>query len=207
MRKLVLLTLICLLYVALVSAQSPTQATGSSNVVPTLVNYSGRALDVAGKPVTGIAGITFSVYKDQSGGSPLWFETQNVTTDSRGNYTVQLGSTMPEGLPLYLFTSGEARWLGVRINGGEELPRILFLSVPYALKSADAQTLGGLPASAFVLAAPPSGASTVTTSESAGSPTTPPATRVPVTGSTPDTTAGGTAGKIPLWDSTSDITS
>jgi hypothetical protein len=114
---------------------------------------------------------------------------------------------MPEGLPLYLFTSGEARWLGVRINGGEELPRILFLSVPYALKSADAQTLGGLPASAFVLAAPPSGAPTVTTSESAGSPTTPPATRVPVTGSTPVTTAGGTAGKIPLWDSTSDITS
>ena len=97
MRKLVPVTLIWLMYVAFVSAQSSMQATSSSNVVPTLVNYSGRAVDIAGKPVTGIAGITFSVYKDQLGGSPLWFETQNVTTDSRGNYTVQLGATMPGG--------------------------------------------------------------------------------------------------------------
>ena len=208
MRKLVPVTLIWLMYVAFVSAQSSMQATSSSNVVPTLVNYSGRAVDIAGKPVTGIAGITFSVYKDQLGGSPLWFETQNVTTDSRGNYTVQLGATMPAGLPLDLFTSGEARWLGVRINGGEEQPRILFLSVPYALKAADAQTLGGLPASAFVLAAPPNGStSTETTSQGAAPNTSTAAAQAPATGNTPVTTAGGTNGKIPLWDSTSDITS
>jgi hypothetical protein len=172
-----------------------------------LVHYSGRAVDVAGKPLAGIAGIMFSVYKDQTGGSPLWFETQNVTADARGNYTVQLGATLPEGLPLDLFTSGEARWLGVRVNGSEEQPRILFLSVPYALKAADAQTLGGLPASAFVLAAPPnSGASTPTT-ETAASVTSTAANQSPATGNTPVTTAGGTKGKIPLWDSTTDITS
>src|SRR3990170_1578308 len=34
----------------------------------------------------------------------------------------------------------------------EEQPRILLVSVPYALKAADAETLGGKPASAFVLA-------------------------------------------------------
>jgi trimeric autotransporter adhesin len=208
MRKLVPVTLIWLMYVAFVSAQSPMQATSSSNIVPTLVNYSGRAVDIAGKPVTGIAGITFSVYRDQLGGSPLWFETQNVTADSRGNYTVQLGATLPEGLPLDLFASGEARWLGVRINGGEEQPRTLFLSVPYALKAADAQTLGGLPASAFVLAAPSnSSASTETVSQSVAPNTSTAAAQSPATGNTPVTTAGGTNGKIPLWDSTSDITS
>ncbi len=205
MRKVAVSTIICLLCVEAVFAQSQSQTINNSSVVPTLINFSGRALDGTGKPVTGIAGITFSVYKDQSGGSPLWFETQNITADSKGNYTVQLGATLPEGLPLDVFTSGEARWLGVRVNGGEEQSRILLLSVPYALKAADAQTLGGLPASAFVLAAP-MGASTepapgiaasssLASSDSAHNPV----------GSTPVTTAGGTTGTFPLWDSSSDI--
>ena len=48
---------------------------------------------------------------------------QNVT-DNKGNYTAQLGATRPQGLPLDLFSSGEARWLGVRVNGGEEQQRV-----------------------------------------------------------------------------------
>jgi hypothetical protein len=207
MRKSVLLTLILLMYVAFVSAQTPMQATSSSNVVPTLVHYSGRALDITGQPVTGISGITFSIYKEQSGGSPLWFETQNVMADSRGNYTVQLGATLPEGLPVDLFTSGDARWLGVRINGGEEPARILFLSVPYALKAADAQTLGGLPASAFVLAAPTNSSASIEPAGESAASITPTTNHSPATGNTPVTTAGGANGKMPLWDSTSDITS
>jgi len=177
----------------------------SSNVVPRLVNFSGRAMNVDSKPISGVAGVTFAIYKEQNEGSPLWFETQNVNTDAKGNYTVQLGATMPTGLPLDVFTSGEARWLGVQINGGEEQARILLLSVPYALKAADAQTLGGLPASAFVLAAP-GGVSTEDTSASTtASPTTSSSTAHALVGSTPVTTAGGTTGTIPLWDSSSDI--
>ena len=122
------------------------QSTSAAAVVPHLVNYSGRAVDAQGKTVTGIAGITFSIYKDQYEGAPLWSETQNVTADAKGNYTVQLGASKSEGLPLELFSSGEARWLGVRVNEDEEQPRVLLLSVPYALKAADAQTLGGLTA-------------------------------------------------------------
>jgi len=124
----------------------------SSAVVPRLVNFSGIARDGQGKTIAGTVGATFSIYKDESGGAPLWLETQNVQADARGKFTVQLGSTKPEGLPLDLFTSGEARWLGVRINGGEEQTRVLLLSVPYALKAADAETLGGKPASAFLQA-------------------------------------------------------
>jgi hypothetical protein len=141
-----LLTLGCMLPLM---AQNNTSA---GVVVPRLVNYSGKALDAQGRPLSGIAGVTFSIYKDEYDGAPLWLETQNVQADSKGNYAIQLGATKPEGLPLELFTSGEARWLGVRVNSGEEQPRVLLLSVPYALKAADAQTLGGLPASAFMLA-------------------------------------------------------
>jgi hypothetical protein len=124
----------------------------SSVVVPRLVNFSGKAGDVGGKIMTGTVGVTFALYKDQEGGSPLWLETQNVQADAKGNYNVQLGATKAEGLPLDLFSSGEARWLGVTVNGGTEQSRVLLLSVPYALKAADAQTVGGLPPSAFVLA-------------------------------------------------------
>jgi hypothetical protein len=140
-----------LLLCSLLSAQQAAVTTSAAAVVPRLVNFSGKAVD-QGKTITGITGVTFSIYSEETGGSPLWMETQNVQADSRGNYTAQLGATTTEGLPQELFTSGEARWLGVRINGGEEQPRVLLLSVPYALKAADAQTLGGLPASAFALA-------------------------------------------------------
>jgi hypothetical protein len=55
---------------------------------------------------------------------------------------------------------GEARWLGVQPEGQAEQPRVLLLRGPYALKAGDAQTLGGLPSSAFVLAAPPDNGAT-----------------------------------------------
>src|ERR1700678_4209725 len=119
-----------------------------------MVNYSGKAVDAQSKAFTGVGGITFAIYKDQTDGAPLWLETQNVQADAKGNYSAQLGATKPEGMALDLFSSGEARWLGVRVNGGEEQPRVMLLSVPYALKAGDAETVGGLPPSAFVLAAP-----------------------------------------------------
>jgi hypothetical protein len=112
--------------------------------------------DANGKALTTTIGITFLLYKDQQGGAPLWMETQNVQPDATGRYSLQLGATKSGGLPTDMFTSGEARWLGVQVQGQTEHPRVLLLSVPYALKAADAETLGGKPLSAFQLAAPQS---------------------------------------------------
>jgi hypothetical protein len=190
-----LLTLICTLPLM-------AQNTMAGAVVPRLVNYSGRVLDTQGKPQSGIAGATFAIYKDQYEGSPLWLETQNVMGDSKGNYTIQLGATKPAGLPLDLFTSGEARWLGVRINGGEEQPRVLLLSVPYALKAADAETVGGLPASAFMLATPQTSVVAMPVPATAASTQPQPM----ATGTKPITTAGGTINKVAKFDSATDIT-
>lgn len=53
-------------------------------------------------------------------------ETQNVSVGKNGHYTAQLGSSKPDGLPVELFTSGEARWLGVTINSGKEQLRTAF---------------------------------------------------------------------------------
>jgi hypothetical protein len=86
-------------------------STQSSAPVPRMVNFTGKAIDAQGKPIAGIAGVTFAIYKEQYEGAPLWLESQNVQADTKGNYTVQLGATKPAGLPLDLFSSGEgAGW-------------------------------------------------------------------------------------------------
>jgi hypothetical protein len=127
--------------------------------VPRLVKLAGAFKDEQGKARTGAVGVTFALYKEQEGGTALWLETQSVELDEQGRYTVLLGATKNEGLPLELFAAGEPRWLGVQVNLPKELeqPRVLLVSVPYALKAADAETLGGKPLSSFMLASPVSG--------------------------------------------------
>jgi len=118
--------------------------------VPRLVQFNGTLKDSAAHPVTGVASVTFAIYAEQDGGVALWSETQNVLADANGHYTVLLGSATANGVLSELFGTGQSRWLGVSIARQQELPRVLLASVPYALKAADADTLGGLPASAYV---------------------------------------------------------
>ena len=152
--------------------ETPSVSGSASPVVSAarLMKVSGVLNDAAGQPLTGVTGLTLSLYKDQQGGNPLWMETQNVQPDGQGNYTVLLGSTLSQGMPVELFTSGESRWLGVQaqLPGAEEQPRVLLVTVPYALKAADADTVGGMPASAFLLA-PPDGQSLGDSTQSSSS--------------------------------------
>jgi hypothetical protein len=129
--------------------QSALTASAEPYAVPRLVKFTSSLKDANGKPVTGTVGITFLLYRDEHDGAPLWIETQNINLDAGGRYSVTLGSTTSQGLPAELFTTSEARWLGVQAQGQQEQPRVLLLSVPYALKALDAETLGGKPASAF----------------------------------------------------------
>src|SRR5712691_7174294 len=137
------------------TAQAPSEVVPTL-AVPRLIKLAGTLKDAQGKPLSNTVGVTFAIYKEQEGGAALWLETQNVELDEQGRYTVLLGAMKSEGLPLELFSSGEPRWLGVQVQlpGEVEQPRVLLVSVPYAFKAADADTLGGMPASAFVLAAP-----------------------------------------------------
>jgi hypothetical protein len=137
-------------------AQRLTETTSASAVVPRLITFSGVVRDGKGQLMQGVVGVTLSLYKDQQGGAPLWTENQNVQLDEQGRYSLLLGATQGTGLPSDLFTSGEPRWLGAQaqVPGEEEQPRVLLVSVPYALKAADADTIGGKPVSAFVLAEP-----------------------------------------------------
>jgi hypothetical protein len=143
---------LCLLLTTCALTLVAQNTTAPEGVVPRLINFSGKVVDVQRKPLPGVAGATFAIYKDQEGGVPLSMETQNVQADKTGRYTVQLGASKSAGLPMELFASGEARWLSVQLSGEAEQPRSLLLSVPYALKALDAETLGARPISSFILA-------------------------------------------------------
>ena len=127
----------CLLLGA-AAAQTP-----AGSALPRLVRFSGTAKDTGGNSMTGATGITFALYAEQTGGAPLWSETQNVQAGPDGRYSVLLGAAKSEGLPADLFTAEQAHWVGVSVEGQAEQPRILLVSAPYALKAGDAETLGG----------------------------------------------------------------
>ena len=149
----------------LVSSASAQQA--AITTVPNLIRYGGVLKDAQGAPLAAsTVGLTFAIYKQQEGGAAIWMETQSLPTDASGNYSALLGSTTAAGLPGDLFSQEEQRWLGIQVQGQAEEPRVLLVSVPYAFKAHEAETLGGKSVSDFVLA---NGAS----SSANGSSTTP----------------------------------
>lgn len=121
---------------------------GTAQTPPRLLQVNG-VVPGAGP---GVATLTFGIYAVPEGGTPVWAETLAVEVGPGGAYTAALGGTVEGGVPVALFTGPAARWLGVTPAGSAELPRVLLVSVPYALKAADAETIAGKPLSAFVLA-------------------------------------------------------
>ena len=194
---------IALFCVTGIDAQQLQPATTAVAVVPKLVRYTGLFRPTNGLPAQPVESATLSVYRDQTGGNALWQEIQNVALDADGHFSVLMGSTQNDGIPLELFTSGEPRWLGVQFNrpGESEQPRVLLASVPYALKASDADTLGGKPASAYLLAGAPTEATNTTASAapSSAAPSTANANSVK-----PRATAG-TAGYVGVFVNSTDL--
>ena len=179
---------------------SPTSAAAAAEV-PRLIKFSGTLLDDQSRPLAGPVGVTFALYAQQNGGAALWMETQNVKPDENGNYTILLGANSTEGVPAELFVSGEARWLGIQVGQQPEHERTLLVSVPYALKAGDAETLGGKPLSSFMLneTQATSGSGTSATSQ-----TTTEAVTTPKTGSgaKPEVSGTGSTNVVPKWADT-----
>ena len=115
---------VCLLLICCALPLMAQQSASADNVVPAMVKFTGTLNDVDGKPLTGTVGVTFLLYKEQSGGAPLWMETQNVKADKNGHYSVMLGSATSHGMPQEAFAVGEARWLAVQPSGQAEQARV-----------------------------------------------------------------------------------
>ncbi len=122
--------------------------------VPRVIWFSGAFRPADKRPVASVETVTVAVYREREGGDAVWQETQTVRVDADGRYSLLMGSTLADGMPLEVFTSGEPRWIGITVDrpGEAEQPRVHLASVPYALKAADTEALGGKPASAYLLA-------------------------------------------------------
>lgn len=111
---------------------------------PRLMNFQGRLDDSTGSPVAnGDYDVTFRLFDVPAGGSPLWEETQSVTTQS-GIFAVLLGSL--DSVPESIFALDSA-YLEIQPAGSDPvLPRSRLTSVPYAWRAREAELLGGLTA-------------------------------------------------------------
>ena len=156
-RVLSLIGIVSLATVTHAAAQPPETSTHAS--FPRVIRIAGTLPMPVGAP-SSTETVTFAIYADETGGTPIWQETQTVIVDRTGAYNALLGATVPDGLPLEIFTTNDARWLSIHLEGANALdqPRVLIASVAYALRAADADTLGGRPASAYALAGPPTSA-------------------------------------------------
>ena len=74
---------LCLLVIGSAIALMAQTPASADQVVPSMVKYSGFLSGTDGKALTGTQGVTFLLYKEETGGAPLWMETQNVQADNR----------------------------------------------------------------------------------------------------------------------------
>ena len=110
----------------------------SLSQVPQLLEYDGYLLDASNKPVTGNISITVRLYDNKTGGNIKYSEWLGTIPVKNGEFYLQYGGA-GEGIVRAL--NGTNDWLAIFVNGAEQSPRSRLLSVPFALKSSDAQEL------------------------------------------------------------------
>ncbi len=104
--------------------------------VPELINFQGKLADSVGKPITTAVPMVFKLYQGATGGSPVWTETQSVTPDIYGIYSVMLGEVTP-----FDISFSTSYWLGVAVGTDVEmLPRYRMVSSAYSLYSLNSAT-------------------------------------------------------------------
>ena len=132
MRTVTQIGILVALFVTATEAQSqPTAITLTA--VPRVVRVSSIYRPANGSAPPTMEAVMLSIYAAEVGGTAVWQESQNVAIDHDGHYSLLLGSTRNEGLPVELFRSSEPRWLGVQFQraGEGEQPRVLLASTSY----------------------------------------------------------------------------
>ncbi len=119
------------------------------------VAINGRLLKYDGMPRQGTLGMTFTLYSSKAGGDVLWREDRVVQTDEQGRYNVGLGSTEQEGLMSDLLVNGTVLWLGIQVQGEEELERVELNPNSYDLREARARLTKDRPPMTFAVSSNP----------------------------------------------------
>ena len=110
--------------------------------VPNGITTQGVLRNAAGNVVNGVYSLTFKLYTAKAEGQLLWSEVQDDVAVENGIYTALLGQTSP--LPASLFANNVEVWLGVSVEGQQELPRAQMTTVAYAFQARSADQAKGL---------------------------------------------------------------
>jgi len=109
----------------------PLGAAAVETIVPSRLGFGGRLLAADGTPVNGVVSITFSLFDQATGGTPVWTETQSLLLTVDGAYGTLLGAVNP--LPDTVLLNPGQRFLEIAVNAGEPLsPRLELGASPYA---------------------------------------------------------------------------
>jgi len=116
--------------------------------LPTKMNYQVMLTDDYGEPLADQAvTLFFTLHTGPTGGTLLWSESHNDTTNSIGVVSLTLGETSPL-VPEHVETP---TWLQVAVNGATLSPRRELVSSPYALQAGNAATLAGVDPEEYAL--------------------------------------------------------
>jgi len=137
MRTLILSPLIGLVLL-ITSVSGVAHAAG----LPPLIPMQGMLQTGSGAPVAdGKYSVTIRVYDSVTATDDLWKEIHVAVKVTSGFFSTNLGEVDPKvPLPVELFTSAKALFIGLQVSDDPELPRVAFASVPYALLSKFAET-------------------------------------------------------------------
>ena len=114
---------VLLLFAFLFSASAGLLAQATLSIQGTVKNSDGTAV------ANGKYSIKFSLYTTESGGTPVWTETQDAVSITGGVYSALLGASTPLNAAF-----DRTYYLGVAVDGGAEwIPRARLTSSPYAL--------------------------------------------------------------------------
>ncbi|CAN5345284.1 hypothetical protein BH09PAT4_BH09PAT4_08850 [soil metagenome] len=122
--------------------KNQTLAATPPNAPPRILSFQGRLTDSSDNPITSAKDLRFGIYSDptSSGSALLWQETQRVTADQDGIFSVLLGSST--AIPASVFTNQTGLYLGITVQSDSELaPRQQIATVAFA---ANSETLQGL---------------------------------------------------------------
>lgn len=124
----------------------PLVALGASaaHAVPSTVSFTARITDTAGAPVTGPLTLKVAVFDAATAGTMVWEETHTDVPVANGLVYASLGGvdTVNNGLDGTVL-DGRALFAELTVDGDVLSPRIPIESVPYAVRSAVADTLQG----------------------------------------------------------------
>ena len=127
--------LVCMLLASVASAD-----------VPPKMNYQVMLTDEENQPLPGSHTLIFRIFDRKNDGTELWSETQTLEANSIGVVSAILGSETPIAVSL-----PDSCWLEIEVDTEVLTPRREFVTCAYAFRAADADKLGGVGASSYVL--------------------------------------------------------